>query len=154
MLVLSGHLAKRTRRILSSNPFPSWTQWSWRSFTTFMVLWFYKSCSNWCSSVPCSENHLPGLPGDGVRIFMWDYLRCISGAMGRISSPLEPLGTDLGGLFLLPPQPWFKKNLIRGTASSEEEEVPLPGAQFLCCVSQRNLLMKHDANIPPRGQVP
>lgn len=70
-------------------------------------------------------------------------------------------------LLLLSPLHWFrwfslasslvlvqKNTLIHGTASSEEGEVPLPGAQLLCCVSQRNLLMKHGANNPPRGQVP
>lgn len=31
--------------------------------------------------------------------------------MGRISSPLVPLGTDLGDSLLLPPEPWFKKTL-------------------------------------------
>lgn len=46
-----------------------------------------------------------------------------------------------------------KNTLIHGTASSEEGEAPLPSAQSLCCVSWRNLLMKHGTNIPPRGQV-
>lgn len=34
---------------------------------------------------------------------MQDYLRYMSGAMGRTLSPLEALGTDLDGLVLLPP---------------------------------------------------
>lgn len=46
-----------------------------------------------------------------------------------------------------------KPTLIHGTVSSEEGEVPLPGAKLLCCVSRRNLLMKYGANIPPRSQV-
>ena len=47
-----------------------------------------------------------------------------------------------------------KSPLPHGTASSEEGEVPLPGAQLLCCVSQRNIRMQYGANIPPRGLVP